>query len=310
MAWETRGNGQKYFYLSEKLPGGRVRKHYLGNGFRAEIEAMRLEKVHADRAKLKHEIATFQEAEATAEAHFRMVDDLVSAIFVIAGYHNTRYRGWRRIKMIESEALEVQVDQPVKLDQPVEVNMERFSELVKAAKAGDRTVVPELRGILEVHPALREFEGNLSAITLNAWCHAMTGEDQYLNTCIAMDINRLRRELLSGGHGSAIESLVVEQVLMSYVQINNMDGKDATTAATNVQVAELRMRRHEAASKRHLKSLELLSKLRTIPLPVVSVENLTVVQAKAEEAEPDQTIVIGQKLHNRLEHAFENAGWN
>jgi hypothetical protein len=43
---------------------------------------------------------------------------------------------------------------------------------------------------------------------------------------------------------------------------------------------------------------------------VVAVENLTVVQAKAEEAEPDQTIVIGQKVHNRLEHAFENAGWN
>ena len=68
---------------------------------------------------------------------------------------------------------------------------------------------------------------------------------------------------------------------------------------------------YDAPSKRHLKSLELLSKLRTIPLPLVVVENLTVVQAAAaEEVEPDQTIVIGQKLHNRLEHSFENAGWN
>ena len=73
----------------------------------------------------------------------------------------------------------------------------------------------------------------------------------------------------------------------------------------NVKVADHRLRRHESASKRHLKSLELLSKLRTIPLPVVAVENLTVVQAKAQEAEPDQAIVVGQKLHNRLEHAFE-----
>ena len=38
---------------------------------------------------------------------------------------------------------------------------------------------------------------------------------------------------------------------------------------------------------------------------MVAVENLTVVQALAEEAEPDQAIVVGQKLHNRLEHAFE-----
>ena len=48
-----------------------------------------------------------------------------------------------------------------------------------------------------------------------------------------------------------------------------------------------------------------MSKLRTIPLTVVAVENLTVVQALAEKAEPDQAIVVGQKLHNRLEHAFE-----
>ena len=73
----------------------------------------------------------------------------------------------------------------------------------------------------------------------------------------------------------------------------------------NVKVADNRLRRHESASKRHLKSLELLSKLRTIRLPVVAVENLTVVQALAEKAEPDQAIVVGQKLHNRLEHAFE-----
>jgi hypothetical protein len=38
---------------------------------------------------------------------------------------------------------------------------------------------------------------------------------------------------------------------------------------------------------------------------VVAVENLTVVQALAEEIEPDQAIVVGQKSHNRLEHAFE-----
>jgi hypothetical protein len=43
---------------------------------------------------------------------------------------------------------------------------------------------------------------------------------------------------------------------------------------------------------------------------VVAVENLTVVRALAEEIEPDQAIVVGQKLHNRLEHAFENAEWN
>ena len=38
---------------------------------------------------------------------------------------------------------------------------------------------------------------------------------------------------------------------------------------------------------------------------MVAVENLTVVQAVAEEVKPDQAIVVGQKLHNRLEHAFE-----
>ena len=145
----------------------------------------------------------------------------------------------------------------------------------------------------------------LSASGLRRALNDFSGQDRKLPEALEPSGRRIHIQAGVLPLRPYLAALVVEQVLMSYVQINSMDGKEATTAATNVQVAELRMRRHEAASKRHLKSLELLSKLRTIPLPVVAVENLTVVQAKAEEAEPDQTILIGQKVHNRLEHAFE-----
>ena len=43
MAWERRANGREYFYLSRRLPDGRIHKEYFGKRLRAEVESMRLE---------------------------------------------------------------------------------------------------------------------------------------------------------------------------------------------------------------------------------------------------------------------------
>lgn len=58
MAWEKR-RGRTYFYLSKKLPDGRVGKQYYGQGLLAEIDSIRLDKLHADRLMLKQLKARF-----------------------------------------------------------------------------------------------------------------------------------------------------------------------------------------------------------------------------------------------------------
>jgi hypothetical protein len=62
MAWETRKSGRRYFYLSERLPDGRVHKRYFGNGLRAEVESMRLERKQAQRARRVKKLSRTQSA--------------------------------------------------------------------------------------------------------------------------------------------------------------------------------------------------------------------------------------------------------
>ena len=101
MGWEKR-RGRTYFYLSKKLPDGRVGKQYYGQGLLAEIESIRLEKLHADRLMLKQEKARFFAADLQVQTHFKLVDELCSATLIASGYYNPKSRGWRKIGMSES----------------------------------------------------------------------------------------------------------------------------------------------------------------------------------------------------------------
>ena len=87
MGWEKR-NGRTYFYLSKKLPDGRVGKQYYGQGLLAEIESIRLEKFHADRLMIKQEKARFFAADLQVQTHFKLVDELCSATLIASGYYN------------------------------------------------------------------------------------------------------------------------------------------------------------------------------------------------------------------------------
>ncbi len=93
MAWETRKSGRRYFYLSERLPDGRVRKRYFGNGLRAEVESMRLEKKQAQHAALVREKQLTASVDSLLAQHVQSTSELVDASLLVAGFHNPKLRG-------------------------------------------------------------------------------------------------------------------------------------------------------------------------------------------------------------------------
>ena len=100
VAWETRGGSTQYFYLNQRLPGGRFRKKYFGNGDRAFVESLRLERRTEVRRQLKEERQRTSAAEAALKEHIRYTTDVTYALMLSVGYSNERSRGWRRLRMI------------------------------------------------------------------------------------------------------------------------------------------------------------------------------------------------------------------
>jgi len=98
MAWETR-SGRPYFYHSAKVDG-RVVKDYVGTGPVAELAA-RLEARDRRRRResaeaLEADRARVAPADAASAALDVVVDDLVAASLLAAGYHRPNYAPWRR----------------------------------------------------------------------------------------------------------------------------------------------------------------------------------------------------------------------
>ena len=98
MAWETRGD-KRYFYRTAKVDG-RVVRTYVGTGPVAELAA-KLEALDRRRRQeaaeaLQADRARTRPAEAAAAALDALVDDLVAAALLAAGYHRRNYSPWRR----------------------------------------------------------------------------------------------------------------------------------------------------------------------------------------------------------------------
>ncbi|PHS11659.1 MAG: hypothetical protein COA78_09090 [Blastopirellula sp.] len=101
MGWEKRGQAGPYYYRSVRLPNGKVRKLYFGNGVVAYLEIKRIAEAKA--ALQAEKQAILKEQRRTAEAE-QLVDELVElssllfeATMLSAGYWRGRdYGKWRK----------------------------------------------------------------------------------------------------------------------------------------------------------------------------------------------------------------------
>jgi hypothetical protein len=99
MGWEKRGNGT-YYYRKER-EGSRVRSLYVGGGqtaaLIAQLEMMRREKRAEKRNTYLRQVSEFQAQDAIVEAACRMIDGVLEAALIVAGFH-THKRQWRKMR--------------------------------------------------------------------------------------------------------------------------------------------------------------------------------------------------------------------
>jgi hypothetical protein len=98
MAIESRRNGNLYYYRKRR-EGSRVVSEYVGGGVLVELEQYRAEQERAlreaERERLRIAKLSMAEVDAQIGRFSRMVDELVRAELIAAGYHQHK-RQWRR----------------------------------------------------------------------------------------------------------------------------------------------------------------------------------------------------------------------
>ncbi len=270
MAWETRSGSWKYFYLNQRLPDGRIRKRYFGSGLLADIESLRCEKRADLRRQLSEERQQTAAAESLLKQHLRSTNDVTHALMLSIGYTNERSRGWRRLNMIAPNEVNNE-NVPCTTDD----NEPSFSELVKAARQGDRSAIPALRRMMQKNPELAKNNGDLASQTQIHWIDLIAGQDLYRRECLLMKVAVLKRELMSETNSTLVEQMLVDQAVSTWLQLYYHEGREATSPAENIKLGEYRLKKIESAFNRHMRSLNALASMRAINFTKRMAEAMT-----------------------------------
>jgi len=259
VAWESRDGSNQYFYLNQRLSDGRVRKKYFGKGLLAEIESLRLE----NRAVASHQLAAERQLTATAESllkqHLCSTKDVTHALMISIGFTNERSRGWRPLPMIA-----LQETNHEKYSNPSDGDQPSFKELVKAARRGDRSVMPALRKILRANPELIKNNGDLASQTMIHWIDLIAGQDLFYREALLINVVGLRSDLIAETNGTVVEKMLVDQAVSTWLQLYYHEDREATAQAQNLQVGKYRLKKIESAFNRHMRSLNALASMRNI----------------------------------------------
>jgi len=304
MAWETRGNRKSYFYRSER-DGDRVRKTYIGSGLLAEVESIRLERKAMLRAQIASEQKQTLKAETLLKQQIRSTTDITIGLMTSVGYTNERYRGWRKLPVTAPQQTDDNDnDDKQKLSAP-EVS---FSELVKAARQGDRSAIPALRGMLRENPELARNNGDLSSQTQIHWIDLIAGRDLHRRECLLMAMAQLKQELIAETNGTVVENMLVEQAISTWLQLNYHEDREATRPTENIKLGEYRLKKIESACNRHTRALNALASMQSLNFTnkmaqaMASLSQDTGRQQRDLPSSPDS-----RPHHNRLSNAFSRS---
>ena len=305
MAWETRGSDKQYLYLSERLSDGRIRKKYIGTGLLAEVESLWLERKAAVRHQLSEERQQTAAAESLLKQHLRSTSDVTHALMLSMGYTNEKSRGWRRLPMIAPNENTNELGHSTTED-----NEPSFSELVNAARQGDRSAIPALRQMMQENPELAKFNGDLATNTQIAWIKLIAGQNLYYRECLLMKMAELRRELIAETNGTVVEEMLIGQAISTWLQLNYHEGREAKRPAENIQLSEYRLKKIESAFNRHMRSLNALASMRSLNFTSRMAQAMTSLSQDTGGEQPNlcsPPVPVSRTNGNRLRDSFSRS---
>jgi hypothetical protein len=249
MAWENRNRCNRYYYSGRKQHGV-VSKEYLGRGIAAALIASAL-------LKQKQQRTAFWTKRRILLKNLRQINRLIRSFFQFSRQLE------RLLRFIEKEAKPgmLQALSPMTI-QPIEPPT-TIQEAMSRAKQGDPEALPQL---IEQEPRLWQHFNDLARQAQESQLNALAGEDQFLKATIQARFNALRIEL-GDGCSNVLEQIIIERILISWLQAQHADLLLAKTAPDDSRITNLLLKRADQCQGRMERAITKLQAMRKPPLP-------------------------------------------
>jgi len=308
MAWETRQNGRRYFYLSQRRHDGSVGRKYFGYGLRAHVESLRLELKAAQKLRDSQLRQLFRDLDSVAADHARAAHSLCEATLIAAGFHNSGSRGWRKrrsFQMIKRAECERQPE-AAPMDESGEIVTEEVSleQVIRRCRQGDRDALVTLRQAMQDYPDCFGDQDRVTAMIQKEWIAALAGSDLYSKELIIRNTVQLRDGLIAEGSGTHLERLMIDQVVTGHLEQGFHALITARCVTKGQELPSFHLDASQRAHRRHEKALAALTTIRTLAPKMATVrpEAETVVEDRPTEEHPPQ---YAPAETNRVTAVFE-----
>jgi hypothetical protein len=136
-------------------------------------------------------------------------------------------------------------------------------ELLERARGGDPAALPALRAALDGRPELWRAYGDLAAHARGAWVELIGGPDLALKESLTRTADAMLVDL-AGPAAPALERLLAERVVATWLQLNHADALAAQAAGLSLRQASFAQGRQESAQRRHIAAAAALATLRRL----------------------------------------------
>lgn len=263
---KRRRSAAKYYYFSDRLRP-RAKKRYLGSS-RDPIVSL---------IALFHE----QELEQLWDAQARIREETRQYRIHDTQHRQLAARVWRHFRvelLLQGYCLsqgawiymEPKITKPyVPKQKPDELTWDYVERLRVRANRGDAAALAELRRVIQDHPELWQQTGDILAASRESLLGLLAPQDAVAREAIRENIQAHRRQLEAEGHGTVLELLLIDHLMLTTLQVEvtrmGLNGSQvALVRRSDVQYWE---QRHDMASKRFRSAAELLQHVRSVAGP-------------------------------------------
>jgi hypothetical protein len=142
-------------------------------------------------------------------------------------------------------------------------DVERLAELVARAEIGDEAVLPRLREFLDLRPEIWESAGDVAQRARGAQIALYAGPNLLLRESVERKLAALKDEL-SVPNQSALERLIIERVMISWLQGATADRQLAQDDEVSAATANTRQKRVDQSNRRFLAASRQLATVRKL----------------------------------------------
>lgn len=139
--------------------------------------------------------------------------------------------------------------------------LSELQQLVERAQHGDPSVLPRLRAIIDQHPQIWQYAGNVAGMAELAWIKVIASEHPLIAESIKLTAAAMKAELL-GPAPTSLERLLIDDIIANWLELKYRQCVAATVHNGSLAQAAFHVKSLESAERRHQAAVRTLVEVR------------------------------------------------